>query len=32
MAEQGEYSLDLYNEMLQFVEEYRNGIAATGGN
>jgi len=32
MAEQGEYSLDLYNEMLQFVEEYRNGKAATGGN
>ncbi len=32
MAEQGEYSLDLYNEMLQFVEEYRVGNAADGGN
>ncbi len=32
MAEQGEYSLDLYNEMLQLVEEYRNGKAAAGGN
>ena len=32
MAEQGDYSLDLYNEMLQFVEEYRNGKAADGGN
>ncbi|MDX2410805.1 MAG: TRAP transporter substrate-binding protein DctP [Woeseiaceae bacterium] len=32
MAEQGEYSLDLYNEMLQFVEEYRVGNAAGGGN
>ncbi len=32
MAEQGEYSLDLYNWMLQLVEEYRNGKAATGGN
>jgi len=32
MAEQGEYSLDLYNEMLQFVEEYRTGNAADGGN
>ena len=32
LAEQGEFSLDLYNEMLQFVEEYRNGKAAAGGN
>jgi TRAP-type C4-dicarboxylate transport system substrate-binding protein len=32
MAEQGEYSLDLYIEMLQFVEEYRVGNAADGGN
>jgi len=32
MAEQGDYSLDLYTEMLQFVEEYRNGKAAAGGN
>jgi len=32
MAEQGEYSLDLYNEMLKLVEEYRNGKAAAGGN
>jgi TRAP-type C4-dicarboxylate transport system substrate-binding protein len=32
LAEQGEFSLDLYNEMLQFVEEYRNGKVATGGN
>lgn len=32
MAEQGEYSLDLYNEMLQFAEEYRVGNAADGGN
>jgi len=32
MAEQGDYSLDLYIEMLQFVEEYRNGKAADGGN
>jgi TRAP-type C4-dicarboxylate transport system substrate-binding protein len=31
MAEQGEYSLDLYNEMLQFVEEYRVGSATEGG-
>jgi len=31
MAEQGDYSLDLYNEMLQFVEEYREGKAAEGG-
>jgi TRAP-type C4-dicarboxylate transport system substrate-binding protein len=32
MAERGEYSLELYNEMLQFVEEYRVGNAADGGN
>lgn len=32
MAEEGEYSLELYNEMLQLVEEYRNGKAAAGGN
>jgi len=32
MAEQGKYSLDLYNEMLRFVEEYRVGNAADGGN
>ncbi len=32
MAEQGDYSLNLYNEMLQLVEEYRNGKAAAGGN
>lgn len=32
MAERGDYSLDLYNEMLQFVEEYRDGKAAAGGN
>jgi TRAP-type C4-dicarboxylate transport system substrate-binding protein len=32
MAEQGDYSLDLYTEMLQFVEEYREGIAAEGGS
>jgi TRAP-type C4-dicarboxylate transport system substrate-binding protein len=31
MAEKGEYSLDLYTEMLQFVEEYREGNAAEGG-
>lgn len=31
MAEQGEYSLDLYNEMMQFVEEYREGNVAGGG-
>jgi len=31
MAEQGDYSLDLYTEMLQFVEEYRQGNAAEGG-
>jgi TRAP-type C4-dicarboxylate transport system substrate-binding protein len=32
MAEQGEYSLDLYNEMLQLVEEYRNDKVAVDGN
>ncbi len=31
MAEQGDYSLDLYNEMVQFVEEYRRGDAKKGG-
>jgi TRAP-type C4-dicarboxylate transport system substrate-binding protein len=32
MAKQGEYSEDLYNRMLQFVEEYRIGNAADGGS
>ncbi len=32
MARQGEYSEDLYNRMLQFVEEYRIGNAADGGS
>jgi TRAP-type C4-dicarboxylate transport system substrate-binding protein len=32
MAERGDYSLDLFNEMLQFVEEYRDGKVAAGGN
>ena len=32
MAKQGEYSEDLYNQMLQFVEEYRIGNAADGGS
>jgi len=31
LAEQGEYSLALYDEMMQYVEEYRNGNATSAG-
>jgi TRAP-type C4-dicarboxylate transport system substrate-binding protein len=31
LAQQGEYSLALYDEMMQYVEEYRNGNATTAG-
>ena len=32
MAEQGKYSIDLYEQMLQYVLEYRNGNADAAGN
>ena len=32
MAEQGEYSLDLYDAMMQYVQEYRTGSDSTAGN
>ena len=32
MAVQGEYSLDLYDQMMQYVEEYRSGQDTVAGN
>ena len=32
LAEEGEYSLELYNEMMRYVEAYRNGEATTAGH
>jgi len=32
MAEQGEYSIDMYEQMLQYLQEYRDGSAGTAGN
>ncbi len=32
MAVQGEYSLDLYERMMQYVEEYRSGQGTVAGN
>jgi TRAP-type C4-dicarboxylate transport system substrate-binding protein len=32
MAEQGEFSLDLYDQMMQYVEEYRSGQESVAGN
>ena len=32
MAEQGEFSLELYDQMMQYVQEYRSGSAGTAGN
>jgi TRAP-type C4-dicarboxylate transport system substrate-binding protein len=32
MAQQGDYSLDLYNLMMQYVEEYRAGSESVAGN
>ncbi len=31
LAEEGEYSLELYNEMMRYVEAYRNGEATAAG-
>ena len=31
LAEEGEYSLELYDEMMRYVEAYRNGEATTAG-
>ena len=32
MAVQGDYSLDLYEQMMQYVEEYRSGQETVAGN
>ena len=32
MAEQGDFSLDLYNSMMQLVQEYRSGQESVAGN
>lgn len=32
MAEQGEYSIDMYEQMLQYLQEYRDGSAGATGN
>jgi TRAP-type C4-dicarboxylate transport system substrate-binding protein len=32
LAEQGEYSIDLYRQMLQYVQEYRASIEVAAGN
>lgn len=32
MAQQGRYSLDLYDEMMQYVQEFRVGSESTAGN
>jgi len=32
MAEQGEFSVELYDQMMQYVREYRNGSADAAGN
>ena len=32
MAQQGEFSVELYDEMMQYVEEYRSGSVGAAGN
>ena len=32
MAEQGEFSIELYNRMMQYVQEYRSGQGSVAGN
>lgn len=32
MAEQGEYSLELYDDMMRYVQEYRIGSQDAAGN
>ncbi len=32
MAKQGEFSLDLYDQMMRYVQEYRTGDAGAAGN